>query len=74
MAERRAKALSWGSIIGIMMITGLAVGVLLGVLGELLDLGAGKLTGGVGAAMGVVGALLIGQRRAALAALKKPEG
>lgn len=72
MVERRAKPLSWGAIIGIMVITGLAVGVLLGVLGELLELDAGKMTGGVGAAMGVVGALLIGQRRAALAAEKKP--
>lgn len=74
MSPRRPKVLGWGSIVGIMAITGLAVGVLLGVIGELLDLDGGTMTGGVGASMGVVGALLLGQRRAAIAALAAQAG
>ncbi len=61
--------LSWPVIIAIMMGVGFVTGVALGLAGEALHR---NLSPGVGAAVGVVGAMLVMRRRAALAAQKKP--
>ena len=63
--EREANPLGWGKIILIMVVVGVATGLLLGLLGKLFGLPAGMARGGVGASIGVVGALLIARRRAA---------
>lgn len=65
-AEGKPKVMGWGTIIAIMVATALATGVLLGLLGEMLGLSPGRTTTGVGASVGVVGAILISRRRAAL--------
>jgi len=64
--EGKPKVMGWGTIIAIMVATGLVAGVLLGLLGEVLGLSPGRTTTGVGASVGVVGAILISRRRAAL--------
>ncbi len=66
MSEENTKALGWGMIIAIMVGVAFAVGLLLGLLGELLGLPPGWRTGGIGAAVGITGAILIARRRAAL--------
>ena len=63
------KPMSWGLIIAIMVGTSVVVGLTLGLLHETMGLNPGA---GVGAAVGVVGALLIVRRNKALAAQKKP--
>jgi hypothetical protein len=62
-----AKIMGWGAIIGILVLVALATGLTLGLLGELLG-NRLNLSAGVGAATGIVGALLITRRRAALQA------
>ncbi len=66
MSEENTKALGWGMIIAIMVGVALAMGLLLGLLGEWLRLPPGWRTGGIGAAVGVTGAILILRRKAAL--------
>ena len=60
------KALSRGAIIAIMVGVGVVVGLALGLLRRTLGLSTRVTGGGVGASVGVVGALLLAQRRAAL--------
>lgn len=64
--DENAKALGWGTIIAIMVGVGLAVGLLLGLLRQTFGLSTSATAGGVGAAIGVVGAILIARRRAIL--------
>lgn len=70
MAETDVQPLSWPKIIAILLVTALVVGLSLGALQVLTGLRVGGA--GVGAAVGVVGAALISQRRAALARHKEP--
>jgi hypothetical protein len=58
--------MSWPKIIGIMLAIGFITGLLLGLVGTVFHLPRSMSSGGVGAAMGVVGALLISRRRAQL--------
>lgn len=67
MTQAEPKVMSWGMIVAIVVVTMLGVGVLLGALGQALSLAPGRMTAGVGAAGGVVGALLVTRRRAMLA-------
>jgi TRAP-type mannitol/chloroaromatic compound transport system permease large subunit len=64
--ENNAKVLGWGAIITTMVVVGVVVGLVLGLMSRTLGLSTGATTGGVGASMGVVGALLVARRRAAL--------
>lgn len=66
-----AQVMSWGRLILILLAVALATGLTLGVLGELfgITLNAGA---GIGAATGIVAALLITRRRAAL--MTRPPG
>lgn len=72
MAENNAGAMGIGTILVIMIVTGLVVGVVLGVIGAMLNLNAGTRTAGVGAAVGVIGAYLFSRRRAALGQSRNP--
>ncbi|MDP1827313.1 MAG: hypothetical protein Q8L48_28825 [Archangium sp.] len=56
-----ATPMSWGVIVAIMIGTGLVAGLTLGLLHETIGLNPGA---GVGATIGVVGAILITRRRA----------
>ena len=60
-----AKPMSWGMIVAILVGTSVLLGLTLGLVHELTGLNPGA---GVGAGVGVVGALLINNRRKALAA------
>lgn len=64
-----AKPMSWGVIIAILVATSVVVGMTLGLLHDLIGLNPGI---GGGAAVGVVAALLINNRRKALADQPKP--
>lgn len=66
MTENNAKVLGWGMIIAIMVGVGLVAGLLLGLMSGTLGLSKTMTTGGVGVSIGVVGAILIARRRAAL--------
>ena len=66
MRENNSKVLGWGTIIAIMVGVGVGVGLMLGLLSRTFGLSMGTTTAGVGASVGVVGALLIARRRAAL--------
>ena len=66
MTVKNAKILSWWAIIAIMAGVGVAVGMLLGIVGQLFGLSTSMTGGGVGVSVGVVGAILIGRRRNAL--------
>lgn len=61
------RVMGWGTIIALMVATGLGVGVMLGLIGDALALAPGRTTAGVGASVGVMGSILIVRRRAALA-------
>lgn len=61
------KPMSWGVIIGALALTAVVTGLLLGTLSELTGFAP---TAGVGAATGVVGALLVANRARAVAAQK----
>ena len=66
MADGDSKVMGWGTIILLMLATGLGLGVILGFIGGLLGLPPGVLSAGVGVSVGLIGALLIGRRRTAL--------
>jgi hypothetical protein len=72
MSENDEKVMGWGTIIAIMVGVGLAVGMTLGLLSGALGFSSNRLGAGVGASMGVVGALLIARRAKALANKPKP--
>ena len=74
MTDAAPKVMGWGTIIAIVAATGIVVGMLLGAIGQALALPPGRMTAGVGAAMGVLGALLVTRRRAALAQAQKSRG
>lgn len=74
MTDAAPKVMGWGTIIAIVAGTGVVVGLLLGAIGQALALPPGRMTAGVGAAMGVLGALLVTRRRAALAQAQQPRG
>ena len=65
------KLMPWWQIIAIMAGVAVVTGVTLGLLREALGLSNGNATVGVGAAVGVVGAILLGRRRALQAQQKK---
>lgn len=60
------KPLGWGKIVAIMVGVALVTGLLLGLAGELLGLSSSWTGGGVGAVVGVAGAILIARRRTTL--------
>lgn len=64
-----AKPMSWGMIIAILVGASLVLGMSLGLLRELTGFNAGV---GGGAGVGVIAALLINNRRKALAEQNKP--
>jgi len=72
MPEADKEVLGWGAIIVAMVVTGFVVGLVLGLGSSLFGLSGRGNAAGVGAAIGVVGALLITRRRAALNAKKRP--
>ncbi len=65
MTDTNDTVMGWGTILAIMVATGLVTGLILGLLRDAVGMTGG--TAGVGASIGVVGALLIARRRAALA-------
>jgi hypothetical protein len=67
MADGNSKVLGWGTIILLMLATGVGLGLVLGFLGAVLGLPPGVMTASIGASVGIVGAILISRRRAALA-------
>ena len=71
MSDENAKVLSWWAIIAILIGVGFAVGLLLGLMGQMFGLSSRITGGGVGVGIGIVGASLIARRRAALAHQKK---
>lgn len=58
------KLMPWWQIIAILAGVAVVTGMTLGLLREALGLSNGNATVAVGAAVGVVGAILIGRRRA----------
>lgn len=69
MAETDATPMGWGTIIAIMLATGFITGFTLAGLREGLGIDVGSA--GIGASVGVVGALLITRRAAALRGQQK---
>lgn len=65
MVETNTEPMGWATILAILIATGLVVGVTLGLLRETVGVPGG--TAGVGVSIGVVAAILIARRRAALA-------
>lgn len=63
--DSTSAVMGWPTIVAIMIATGLVAGLILGLLRDAVGMTGG--TTGVGASIGVVGALLIARRRAALA-------
>ena len=63
--------MSWPKIIGILLLTALAAGLAIGLVGQVIDLNAGAAGGGIGGATGVTAAYLINKRRVALAAQQR---
>ena len=66
-----AKVMPWWQIIAILAGVAVVTGVTLGLLREALGLTSGNATVGVGAAVGGVGAILVGRRRAMQAQARK---
>ena len=66
MREGNTRVLGWGAIIAIMAGVAIVVGVTLGLMNSFFGLSSRWTGGGLGATVGVVGAILIAQRRAAL--------
>lgn len=66
MNETNTRVLSWVAIIAIMIGVGLAVGLLLGLFSQTLGLSTSYTGALIGGSIGVVGAILIARRRAAL--------
>jgi len=67
MSGSTPQVMGWPAIIGILVIFGLAVGMVLGVIDRYVGLTTSMTTGGVGVAVGSLGAYLVSRRRAALA-------
>lgn len=67
MEKENPKVLGWGTIIAILVGVAVVTGLLLGLSSGLLGLSPSMTGGGVGASVGVVGALLVARRRAAIA-------
>ncbi len=67
MAIPDQKLMGWGTIVAILVVEALVVGMALGLAGDLVGR---NLSLGVGVAVGVTGAFLVGRRRAALAAAR----
>lgn len=66
MSDANKQPMSWFMIVGMMLLTGLVAGLALGTLSTFFPLSRTVTTSGVGAAIGVVGALLMARRGAAL--------
>ena len=64
--ESSEKVMGWGTIIAIMVGVALAVGLLLGLMGEVFGVPTQWAGAGVGVSAGVVGASLVARRRTAL--------
>lgn len=56
---------SWIGIILILLVTALAAGLVLGFIGDRFGLSSGSTTAGIGAMVGVIGAILISRKLAA---------
>jgi hypothetical protein len=63
MPESNAQPLGWVWIIAIMLLVGVGLGALLGFVGGMVGLPPAVTTAGVGAAVGIVGAILISRRK-----------
>lgn len=68
MPDSDQKIMSMGKIIAIMVGVALVLGLLIGGLGGLAGLPPGITGAGIGAAVGLIGVLLLNKRKAALAA------
>lgn len=66
MSEKPAP-MSWPVIIAILLVTAMASGLLMGILGTVLPINAAMRVGGMGAPIGLVAATLIARRNAAMA-------
>jgi hypothetical protein len=66
MTNDTTKPMGLGTIIAILFVTAIAIGVVLGAFGGMLGLSPGLRGAGVGACVGILGALLLSRRRAAL--------
>lgn len=71
MTDQAQKVMSWPMIIGIMLATGLVLGLVIGTICTVLGVSGSVASTGTGVSIGVVGALLIQRRNAALAGAKK---
>lgn len=71
MADDAPKVMSWPMIIAIMIGSGLVLGLTIGTICTVLGVSGSAATTGTGACVGLVGALLIQRRNAAIAAAKK---
>jgi hypothetical protein len=67
MENDRTKVLGWGTIIAILVGVALVTGLLLGLMRSTLGLSTSMTGGGIGASVGVVGAILVARRQAAIA-------
>ena len=56
---------SWVTIILIMLVVGLAAGLIIGFGGDLIGLSSGSRTTAIGATVGVIGAILVSRKLAA---------
>ncbi len=68
MAEGDSKVMSMGQIVLIMIGVALVLGLVFGAIGGLTGLPPGITGAGIGAAVGLLGVLLLNKRKAALAA------
>lgn len=67
MEREKTKALGWGMIIATLVGVAFVTGLLLSLMGTLFNLSPNLTKGGIGASVGVVAALLLTRRRAAIA-------
>ena len=72
MAQTEQKIMSMGQIIVIMVGVALVLGMVVGGIGALAGISPGISGAGIGAAIGLIGVLLLNKRKAALAA-RNPE-
>lgn len=70
MAESEQKVMSMAQIILIMIGVALVLGLVVGGIGGFFGIPPGIAGGGIGAAVGFIGVLLLNKRKAALAAQK----
>lgn len=71
MTDQTRKVMSWPMILGIMLATGLVLGLVIGTICTVLGVSGSIATTGTGVSIGVVGALLLRRRNEALAGTKK---